>query len=106
MIAEVAKGKTISRMQTGVFKLLAALLFMSLPGPMFGFLFYVTNLDSNNVSVINTATNTVIATIPVGDGPTYLSITPDNTLIYVSNQNAGPPGTVSVISTASNTVIA
>jgi YVTN family beta-propeller protein len=27
---------------------------------------YVTNSDSNNVSVIDTATNTVVATVPVG----------------------------------------
>jgi YVTN family beta-propeller protein len=30
---------------------------------------YITNEVSNNVSVIDTATNTVIATVPVGDNP-------------------------------------
>lgn len=29
---------------------------------------YVTNAQSDSVSVINTATNTVVATIPVGTG--------------------------------------
>jgi len=30
---------------------------------------YVTNLENNTVSVIDAATNTVVATIPVGAGP-------------------------------------
>jgi YVTN family beta-propeller protein len=30
---------------------------------------YITNAESNNVSVIDTATNKVTATIPVGSGP-------------------------------------
>jgi len=37
---------------------------------------YVTNEFSDNVSVINTATNTVINTIPVGDGTFGVAITP------------------------------
>lgn len=31
---------------------------------------YITNSDSNNVSVIDTAANTVVATVAVGNGPT------------------------------------
>jgi len=30
---------------------------------------YVTNQSSNNVSVIDTTTNTVVAIVPVGVGP-------------------------------------
>ena len=37
---------------------------------------YVTNDGSNTVSVIDTATNTVVATIPVGLLPTGVAITP------------------------------
>ena len=37
---------------------------------------YVTNLGSNTVSVIDTATNTVVATIPVGLTPVGIAITP------------------------------
>jgi len=40
---------------------------------------YVTNLSSNTVSVIATATNTVIATIPVGVFPVNVAITPNGT---------------------------
>ena len=38
---------------------------------------YVTNADSDNVSVIETATNTVTATIAVGDNPIGVAITPE-----------------------------
>ena len=64
---------------------------------------YVTNFNSNTVSVINTATNTVIATIPVGSGPQGVAVSPDSTRAYVTNFNSN---TVSVINTATNTVIA
>ena len=37
---------------------------------------YVTNVFSNTVSVIDTATNTVVATIPVGILPEGVAITP------------------------------
>src|SRR5216117_3487446 len=40
---------------------------------------YVTNGFSNTVSVIDTATNTVVATIPVGAFPFGVAITPDGT---------------------------
>jgi YVTN family beta-propeller protein len=62
---------------------------------------YVTNL--NKVSVIDTATNTVVATIPVGVGPIGVAITPDGTGAYVTNLFSN---TVSVIDIATNTVVA
>jgi len=41
---------------------------------------YVTNFLSNNVSVIDTATNMVVGPpIPVGVGPWGVAITPDGT---------------------------
>ena len=63
---------------------------------------WVTNTTSDTVSVIDTETNTVIATIPVGDGPMGVALTPDGTRAYVTNSN---DDTVSVIDTASRTVI-
>ena len=53
--------------------------------------------------MIDTATNTVIATVPVGDYPVGVAVTPDGTRAYVTNCDAD---TVSVIDTATNTVIA
>jgi YVTN family beta-propeller protein len=63
---------------------------------------YVTNVVESTVSVINTDTNTVITSMPVGDDPAGLAITPDGTRVYVANQ---VDNTVSVIDTATNTVI-
>src|ERR1700730_5117395 len=68
---------------------------------------YITNAGSNNVSVIDTATNTVTATITVGSVPVGVAISPDGTRVYVTNsQPASATGTASVIDTASNTAIA
>jgi outer membrane autotransporter protein len=63
---------------------------------------YITNFSSNTVSVINTATNTAVATIPVGDFPQLIAISPDGTRAYVANQGSN---TVSVINTATNLVV-
>jgi len=67
---------------------------------------YVTNYKGNTTSVINTTTNTVIATLP-GDGPYGVSITPDGKKVYVTNLGSDLSGkTVSVIDTETNTVTA
>jgi YVTN family beta-propeller protein len=64
---------------------------------------YVVNNGSNSVSVIATATNTVVGSpIPVGSSPTGIAITPDGAHVYVANLL---DGTVSVIATATNTVV-
>jgi YVTN family beta-propeller protein len=46
---------------------------------------YVANTTSNQVVVINTATNTVVTTIDVGLDPVSLAIRPDETELWVSN---------------------
>lgn len=68
----------------------------------FGPFAYVTNFDDDTVSVINTATNTVIGLIPVGPGPRGIAITPDGSRAYTGNTGNN---TVSVIDTATNTVL-
>lgn len=60
---------------------------------------YVANFRSNNVSVIDTASNTITATIPVGMGPR--GIVGLGTNIYVENFD---DGTISMIDTTTNTV--
>jgi len=62
------------------------------------------------VSVIDGVSNAVIATVPVGDGPTALGHNPIGNSVYVSNVGAPGPNTpaacsVSVISDATRTVI-
>jgi YVTN family beta-propeller protein len=54
---------------------------------------------------IDTATNTVSATIPVGGGPFGVAVSPDGSKVYVGNSSF-PSNTVSVIDTATNTVSA
>ena len=64
---------------------------------------FVCNSASGSVSVINTTTNTVSATIFVGSWPNNVSVSPDGKRAYVSNVISS---TVSVINTATNSVIA
>jgi YVTN family beta-propeller protein len=68
---------------------------------------YITNSGSNNVSVIDTASNRVTATIPVGIDPQGIAVSPNGSKVYVTNSGAPPSvaGNVSVIATATNTVI-
>ena len=61
---------------------------------------YITNETDGTVSVINTATNTVVDTVPVGNTPYGVAVTPDGAFVYVTTS----PSSVSVISAASNTV--
>ena len=63
---------------------------------------YVANFFSNNVSVIDTSSNTVVATVNVGSQPNSVAITPDGTRAYVTNGG----GDVWVINTSGNTVAA
>jgi YVTN family beta-propeller protein len=68
---------------------------------------YIPNGLSNDVSVINTTSNTVTATIPVGLEPWGVAVSPDGSKVYITNENSNfVPGTVSVIDTATNMVTA
>ena len=64
---------------------------------------YITNFNDSTVSVIDTATNTVIATVPVGGGPYGVAVHPEGTFTYVTNSFSD---TVSVIDATTNTVVA
>jgi YVTN family beta-propeller protein len=64
---------------------------------------YVTNIESNNVSVIATSTNTVVATVTAGIEPFGVAVTPDGEHAYVANASSN---TVAVIATATNKVAA
>ena len=64
---------------------------------------FVTNFFSQNVSVIDTATNEVISTVKVGIFSHGIAVDPDGKKVYVTNLLNSY---VSVIDTATNTVIA
>ncbi|GAA2344856.1 hypothetical protein Scani_33530 [Streptomyces caniferus] len=53
--------------------------------------------------MIDTATNTVTATIPTGAAPTFVAISPDGTRAYVT---INADGLLSVIDTATNAIVA
>jgi YVTN family beta-propeller protein len=63
---------------------------------------YVTNNGSGSVSVIDTATNAVVATPSVDGAPLRIAVTPDGTRAYIASR--GDDGIVSVLDTATNTV--
>src|SRR5262249_57232572 len=64
---------------------------------------YITNSGDNTVSVIDTATNTVVGSpITVGIEPWGVAVTPDGSKVYVTDL---PSHHVSVIDTATNTVV-
>ena len=70
---------------------------------------YITNSIDNTVSVIDTATNNVKATVNVGLNPHGVAVTPDGTKVYVANTNNEGFNTnsnISVIDTATNKVTA
>jgi len=54
------------------------------PLPPPGVAIYVTNETSGDLSVIDTATSAVIATIPLGKRPRGIVASPDRTLLYVA----------------------
>jgi len=62
---------------------------------------YVGNFKDSTVSVIDTATAAVVATVPVAAGPHGMTITPDGRWLYVSSDGAS---IVSVIDTTSDRV--
>ncbi|WP_051797319.1 beta-propeller fold lactonase family protein [Streptomyces sp. NRRL S-337] len=76
---------------------------------------YVANRASDDVTVIDGSTLTVVATLPVGVSPAALTVSADGRRVYVANQNDTAPaldgqrghggcGTVSVIDTATRSV--
>jgi len=62
---------------------------------------YIPNTDASSVSVVDLAANQTIATIPVGQSPIGVAISPDGAKVYITNQQSS---TISVINTATNTV--
>lgn len=60
---------------------------------------YSANYESNTVSVVDTATKTVAATIPVGNQPFGIAVSPNGTRVYVANSG---DDNLTVIDTATN----
>ena len=63
---------------------------------------YVANTSANVVSVIDTASDALTGTIPVGDNPSALAVTPDGKWLYVMTTG----GEVEVVDTTLQTIAA
>jgi len=65
--------------------------------------YYVANNHGDTVSLIETATNTVVGSlIPVGNRPVGVAVTPNGKYVFVTNNS---DNTVSMISTATHSVV-
>jgi YVTN family beta-propeller protein len=64
---------------------------------------YIPNSEDNTVSVISLASNSVIATIPVGSTPQVTAVSLNGGTVYIGNTGSN---SISVINTTSNTVTA
>jgi len=64
---------------------------------------YVANLDGNSVAVIDGATNTISANVPVGSKPAAVAVDPVSGMVYTANSGAA---TLSKIDPTTNTVTA
>jgi YVTN family beta-propeller protein len=94
-----------NKLSTGVGLLLALL---TLPMETTSASFAYVTIDQGisggfTVSVIDTTTNSVVATVTVGPAPIGVAITPDGTKVFVANHTSS---NVSVIETTGHTVIA
>ncbi len=81
---------------------LAALVTAMAPAPASAtpFAYVGSNVGGNSVKVIDTATNTVVATVPMDATPGGIAVSPDGSRVYVT------PYSIKVIDTATNTVTA
>ncbi len=71
------------------------------PNGIFGYTANASvDFTSGSVSVFSTATNTVVATVPISFATGNVTVTSDNALAYVS----GTGSTIAVINTSTNTV--
>src|SRR5215471_10070463 len=82
--------------------LLSALLVWPLAAPAHAFIAYVSNEKSNTVSVIDTESWTVTATIKVGQRPRGIELTRDGKSVLVA---VGDDDTIQIIDVASQKVV-
>ena len=71
--------------------------------PKNGYMYVTASFYSSVVIIINSTTNTIVGTIPVGLDPAGIVYDPSNGFLYVANWGAA---TISVINGTSNTVVA
>ena len=80
------------------------LLLLSAPAAQAAPFAYIANYAFGKVSVLDTATNTITATVEGEGNPGQLAINPAGTRVYVANEIRS--NNISVIDTATNTIVA
>jgi YVTN family beta-propeller protein len=72
-----------------------------------GRLLYVANGDAKELNVLDTTTNTKLATVPIPDGPPqFLTFSPDGSRLYVSIFDVSGAGSeIAVLDTSTNQVL-
>ena len=79
-------GAAAARVFMALFAIMLAMALGTMASPAAAAPFaYVVNEVSATVSVIDTASNTVVATIPVGENPQGVAITPNGKFVYVTS---------------------
>jgi YVTN family beta-propeller protein len=63
---------------------------------------YVTNSIANDISVIDTSTDAVLASIPVGTNPVGLAVNSNTNLVYIANQD---DSSVTVVDGTTNSAV-
>jgi YVTN family beta-propeller protein len=58
---------------------------------------YISNNNRNTVSVIDTAVNAVVATVPVGTQPYGGSVNPAGTFVYVTNHGSNNVSVIELV---------
>ena len=99
-------GKRIRRLVVAGTAVVVAGLGLAVPASAAGgggYNAFVTDSRQNQVYVIDTATNAITATVPVGTTPHGLAVLPDGSRVYVADHGSEA---VSVIDSATSTVVA
>ncbi len=97
-IYETAGNTEIARVATGV-----GFNTLQVEPSADGALLYATNEQADSISVIDRASLQVVATVPVGDSPIGLDLTPSQTLLLVTNSGEA---SVSFVDTGTLQVVA
>src|SRR4051812_4999976 len=98
-VAQTARRGTLQKAlrkgkRAGMHRLSALFVLLAAPAAWAAPRLYVSNEDGGDVAVIDTGSDTVVTTIPVGKRPRGVKLSPDGKLLYValSGSPRGGPG--------------
>ncbi len=83
---------SISQKLSNSFRQILPICFTLTASSVFADFDYVANSSAGTVSVIDTTSNTVVATVPVGNTPVGVAVSPDGKFAYVTNEISSDRG--------------